>query len=225
MRRKSVVKPAHNNAGTIARALDSVLAQTFSDFEVVVVNDGSTDATAEVVSRYAGRVHVIEQPNQGFCTARNVAIRASRGEYVALLDGDDTWTADKLEKSVVPLDRDPRCVLVYTDVLMVDTAGSDLRRSPVDRETAHAPTLAEMLGRLWPIMPSTVVMRREAYEKCGAFVDGVNEDLDFWIRIREQGRFHYLPEKLTRFTMGPLYPKVLGRDLCGEHFFRTMRER
>ena len=66
-----------------------------------------------------------------------------------------------------------------------------------------------MLSRLWPIMPSTVVMRRAAYEECGCFAEGFSEDLDFWIRIREQGEFSYLPKKLTRFTMGPLYPKVL----------------
>lgn len=220
-----VVIPAYNAANTIARTLESVFAQTWRDFEVVVVNDGSTDDTAAVLAPYAQRVRIIAQPNRGFCTSRNVAIRSSHAGLVALLDSDDVWMPDKLAKSVAWLNRNPEAVLVYSDVTNVDPKGRELGTSPVDPPRAHAPTHEEMLSFLWPIMPSTVVMRRAAFEAAGAFVDGVSEDLDFWIRIREQGPFGYLPEKLTRFTFGEFYPKVLNRDVKGQVFFRVMRNR
>ena len=221
----SVVIPVYNGAETIAAAIESVLAQTFRDYEVIVVDDGSSDATPSILDRFASKITVIKEANRGFCGARNAGIAQSHGELIALLDADDTWTSDKLEKSVAMLDAAPQVVLVYTDVVNQDAAGRDLGTSPIDASTAHAPSFDEMLNRLWPIMPSTVVMRRDAYETCGRFVEGFSEDLDFWIRIREQGEFSYIAEKLTRFTVGPLYPKILRRDNRGELFIRAMRTR
>jgi glycosyltransferase involved in cell wall biosynthesis len=223
--RLSVIIPVYNGAATIERVLNSVFAQTYGDFEIVVVDDGSTDETAAILERFSSRVAIVRQPNIGFCAARNAAIAKSTGEYLALLDADDFWAPTKLEKAIAILDKSPQVVLVYTDVLNQDAAGRDLGTSPVDAATAHAPTMDEMLSRLWPIMPSTVVMRRTAYEQCGRFAEGFSEDLDFWIRIREQGEFSYSPEKLTRFTVGPLYPKVLRRDSRGELFVRSIRAR
>ena len=223
--RVSVIIPVYNGAATISAVVQSVFEQTFTDYEIIVVDDGSTDATASILDGFGSRVAVIRQPNKGFCAARNAAIAKSKGVYLALLDADDFWAPAKLEKSMAILDNSPQIVLVYTDVSNQDTAGRDLGTSPVDAATAHAPTLDEMLSRLWPIMPSTVVMRRAAYESCGRFAEGFSEDLDFWIRIREQGEFSYLPEKLTRFTVGPLYPKVLRRDNRGELFAQSIRSR
>ncbi len=225
MPRVSVIIPVYNGAVTIERVLNSVFEQTFDDFEIVVVDDGSTDETAAILERFGSRIAIVRQPNKGFCAARNTAIAKSQGEYLALLDADDFWAPTKLEKAIAILDRSPQIVLVYTDVLNQDTVGRDLGTSPVDGATAHSPTMDEMLTRLWPIMPSTVVMRRAAYEQCGRFAEGFSEDLDFWIRIREQGEFSYIPEKLTRFTVGPLYPKVLRRDSRGELFVRSIRAR
>jgi len=221
----SVIIPVYNGAETIAATIESVLAQTFRDFEVIVVDDGSTDATASILERFGSSVTIIKQLNAGFCAARNAGIAKSKSDHVALLDADDLWVPSKLEKSMAVLERSPQVVLVYTDVINQDRAGRDLGTSPIDATTAHAPTFEEMLNRLWPIMPSTVVMRRGAYENCGRFAEGFSEDLDFWIRIREQGEFFYLPEKLTRFTVGPLYPKVLRRDNRGELFARAIRNR
>ena len=225
MAKVSTIVAVYNGAATIGRVLQSAFDQTFTDLEIVVVDDGSTDATAPILEQFGSRITVIRQSNAGFCAARNAGIAKSKGEYLALLDADDFWMPTKLEKSVAILDRSPQAVLVYTDVVNQDTAGHDLGTSPVNADTAHAPTLDEMLSRLWPIMPSTVVMRRAAYEECGRFAQGFSEDLDFWIRIREQGEFAYLPEKLTRFTLGPLYPKVLRRDNRGELFVQSIRSR
>lgn len=223
--RASIVIPACNAEQTIAATIESVLAQTWRDFEIIVVDDGSIDSTAAILERFGSRITVIRQLNRGFCAARNAAIASSNSELIALLDADDFWMPSKLETSIAILDRSPQAVLVYTDVLNQDIEGRNLGTSPIDAHTAHAPTFDEMLIRLWPIMPSTVVMRRNAFEKCGRFAEGFSEDLDFWIRIREQGEFRYLPEKLTRFTVGPLYPKVLRRDNRGELFTRAIRAR
>jgi glycosyltransferase involved in cell wall biosynthesis len=223
--RVSVIIPVFNGAQTISATVESVLAQSFRECEVIVIDDGSTDSTPAILQRFGSRIAVINQSNRGFCAARNAGIARSKCDLIALLDADDVWLPTKLEKSLAVIERSSDIALVYTDVINQDTAGRDLGTSPIDAATAHAPTLDEMLNRLWPIMPSTVVMRRGAWENCGRFAEGYSEDLDFWIRIREQGEFRYLPEKLTRFTVGPLYPKVLRRDNRGELFPRAMRER
>ena len=96
----SVIVPTYNNEATIAVALESIFAQRFQGgFEVIVVNDGSTDGTRAVLKEYGDRIRVVDQQNAGVAAARNTGIRAASGEYIALLDGDDTWTEDKLEEN------------------------------------------------------------------------------------------------------------------------------
>jgi glycosyltransferase involved in cell wall biosynthesis len=207
----SVIIPVYNGAAKIARALDSAFAQTFTDYEVVVCDDGSTDDTAAVLSRYGNKIRVIRQANRGFPSARNAAIAASAGEFLALLDHDDVWLQRHLELSVAALQEEPDASLVYSDVTVVNEAGEEAHTSPVASDTAHAPSIDEMLSRLWPIMPSTVVMRRSAFDRAGRFSPSFGQDLDFWPRIRDRGPFIYLPERLVRFTFGQLYPKVLDR--------------
>jgi glycosyltransferase involved in cell wall biosynthesis len=219
------VIPVFNGQQTIAGVVESVLAQTLPTSEIIVVDDGSTDETASILNQFVEQITVVRQENRGFCTARNSGIDKSSGEYIALLDSDDFWIRTKLEKSMRRFEENPASVLVYTDVANIDVEGRELGTSPVNSETAHAPSMDEMLNDLWPIMPSTVVMRRDAYEESGRFADGFSEDLDFWIRIRERGEFSYIPEKLTRFTVGPLYPKVLRRDNRAELFLEAISRR
>jgi glycosyltransferase involved in cell wall biosynthesis len=96
----SVVICAYNAAPFIAETLDSLFAQTFSDFEVIIVNDGSTDETATVLQPYLSRIIYYEQPNQGPAAARNAALRLARGEFISVLDSDDLWMPNYLEKMV-----------------------------------------------------------------------------------------------------------------------------
>jgi glycosyltransferase involved in cell wall biosynthesis len=121
--RVSVIIPVYNGEPTIGAAIQSVLAQTFRDFEIIVVDDGSTDATASILERFASRITIIKQANRGFCDARNAGIANSQGGYLALLDADDTWLPSKLEKTIAVLDRSPQVVLVCTDVINQDAAG------------------------------------------------------------------------------------------------------
>ena len=225
MPRVSVIIPVYNGAATISRALNSVFEQTFTDYEVVICDDGSTDDTPSVLAGFGDRIRVIRQANRRFPAARNAAIAASRGELVALIDHDDQWMPRRLEVTVAALQNGPGAALVYSDVTVVNEAGEESRPSPVGADTAHAPSMDEMLARLWPIMPSTVLMRRTAFDRAGGFTESLGEDLDFWPRIREQGSFIYIPDRLVRFTFGQLYPKILKRDVGPEGFVDLLRAR
>src|SRR6266545_3624012 len=113
--RVSVVMPAYNAAPTVGQALDSVLSQTFRDFEVVVVDDGSTDHTREVLAGYGDRIRMFDKVNEGKpASTRNLGVREARGELVAFLDADDCWRKEKLERQVGVFDGRHDVGLVYT---------------------------------------------------------------------------------------------------------------
>jgi glycosyltransferase involved in cell wall biosynthesis len=225
--RVSVIVPVYNGAATIERALKSVFEQTFDDFEIVVVDDGSTDDTLSVLARFADRIRIVRQPNRGLPGARNAGVATSRGDLLALIDHDDEWLPQKLELTVSALLDNPTVALVYSDMIVVNEAGEESRRSPIKPDTAHAPTMDEMLTRIWPITPSTVVMRRAAFDRAGGFCESLisAEDIHFWLLMREQGDFVYIPDKLVRFTFGQLYPKVLNRDIGPDAIVDLIRTR
>lgn len=232
MVRVSAIIPVYNGAVTIAEAIDSALAQSYSSLEVIVVNDGSTDATAEVLRRYGDRIKVIERLNGGIAVSRNIGVAAAQGEYLAFLDSDDAWAPAMIERTVAALDGNPECVLAYTNCAVIDSDGLDLDSALIGAGVDHAPTLHEMLSHLWPIMPSAVVMRRSAFDACGGFSEEFRsygfEDVIFWLRVREQGAFCYLPECLVKWRFS-LYPTPLKTSWRTPEapitFDRILRER
>src|SRR5713226_4429936 len=146
----TVVIPVYNGANSIARAIASVIAQDFSDFEIVVVDDGSTDATLEVIRPFARQIRLLEQGNAGPAVARNTGIAAARGEYIAFLDADDAWMPAKLGLLVAVLRRDPSAVLAFSDVVPIDPDDRQVASALIPRLLAHAPSMEEMLTRWWP---------------------------------------------------------------------------
>ena len=215
----SVIIPVFNGEATIAGTLESVFAQRFGgQFEVIVVNDGSTDATRAVLENFGDRIRVIDQENRGISAARNAGIRAAAGEYIALLDADDTWTADKLERTVPVLDHNPAGVAVFSDGTIVDGAGGILAPLYVAPGYDHSPTLDEMLSNgPWPILVGSIVVRRETLLAVGGFAEEFGrdygaEDAFAWLLIRERGEIIYLPEKLVRYRM-PLFHEQLAKRL------------
>src|SRR5256885_14948309 len=118
----SVVIPAHNAAPWLGDTVRSVLAQTYRDFEVIVVNDGSTDSTGTVTASFGQRIRCVEQPNQGLPAARNTGIRHARGDWIAFLDADDLWLKDKLERQMSVLTEAQNLTWVYCDAYMFDDA-------------------------------------------------------------------------------------------------------
>ena len=212
--------PVFNGEATIADTLESVFAQRFDGrVEVIVVNDGSTDGTPAVLEKYGDRIRVIDQPNRGISAARNAAVAAATGEYIALLDCDDTWTADKLEKTVPVLDQNPQCVAVFSDGITVDSTGIGvLAPFYVGRGYDHSPTVDEMLDNgPWPILVGTFVVRRETLLAVGGFAEEFGreygaEDAFAYLRIRERGEIIYVPQKLLRYRM-PLFQQKLAKAL------------
>lgn len=200
----SVIIPTYNDEGTIAAAVESALAQRFDGaFEVIVVNDGSNDGTRAELLKFGDRIHLIDQANAGVAVARNVGIAAAAGEYIGLLDGDDTFTEDKLSKTVAVLDRNPSCVAVFSNIVEVDGAGREISRY-VSPEFAHPPTMDEMLERPWPFLPSALVIRRETLAAVGGFPSDFKadyyggEDTFTMLLVRERGAVLYVPETLAR---------------------------
>src|SRR5215468_6756734 len=132
--RVSAIVPLYNGERYLAEALDSALAQTLPEVEVIVVDDGSTDGGGAMADAYAerhpARVRVVHQSNRGLCCARNAALAVARGEYLALLDADDVWLSHHLADSVARLDRDPGVALVHADIERIDADGNSLGRSP-----------------------------------------------------------------------------------------------
>ena len=186
----SVVIPAYNAARFLPTSVGSVLTQTWRDFEVIVVDDGSTDATAETASSFRDeRVRVVSKDNRGtVADARNAGIEASRGRWIAFLDADDAWLPDKLQVQVELAARHPDAALVYTAYAITD---DDLRIQTVIRPDHRDPTF-----RRWLLLEgngiapsSTSMMRRDVLDDVGGFrLDlSVSEDVDLAERVARRG--------------------------------------
>jgi glycosyltransferase involved in cell wall biosynthesis len=228
MARVSIILPVYNGATTIARALESVFAQTFTDYEVVVVNDGSTDETASVLAAYGDRIHVVTQPNRGLSGARNAGVRASSGEIIGFIDDDDLWMPEKLARCVTILDQDPNCALAYTGAVRVDLTGTPMPTQSANTDGVDSPTMAQMLERPWNVVPCQFVVRRDVFERCGGFDErfvSTCEDLYFLLLAREHGYFRGIPDAMVRKTTRPLYPKALNREPQCDLFCQLVRER
>lgn len=217
MARVSVIIPVHNGAATLAEAIDSALGQTFADLEVIVVDDGSTDATPDVLGRYGARITVVNRPDpqarRGSSAARNAGAKAATGELLAFLDADDTWRQGMVARTVAALDAHPDCVLAYCNLGIVDSEGRALGANIIGPAFDHPPALDEMLRHPWPIMPSAVVVRRSVFDAVGGFVEELGtsfDDIYFCLVARERGPFHYIAEPLGTWRFS-VFPRRLKR--------------
>jgi glycosyltransferase involved in cell wall biosynthesis len=186
----SIVMPAYNVEPYIGDAIQSALAQTFTDFELIVVDDGSKDATAQVVRRLAkqdSRIQLVQQANRGLAGARNSALRASRGEFFALLDSDDLWEPAFLADQLAILQGRPDVDIVTGNgwYLGGSRHGQVARPYP---DARPAPDLASIIGDEWAVFIMSV-FRRRVYTEIGPFDESMrsNEDYDFWLRAAVAG--------------------------------------
>ena len=191
MPRVSVLIPTYNCGRFISEAIDSVLAQTFTDFEIIVVDDGSTDDTAQVMTQYP-QVKYIQREHCGVSPTRNAAIAAATGEIVVFLDADDMWTPDKLEKQVKYLDENPDCMLVFTK------AENFYHQGKVQQGNRQEELYNSSLERCI----ITCAIRRSVFEKYGVFRTDYphGEDTQFMFRLSISGLSldHCLPEVLYK---------------------------
>jgi GT2 family glycosyltransferase len=197
----SVVIPAFRVAPYIAETLDSVLAQTCQDFEVLVVNDGSpdTEALQAAVGPYRDRIRYLEQPQGGPSKARNTAIAAARGDLLAFLDGDDLWAPAFLATQLDILAREPDGVLVWADSQPFG-AGAEGKTLMTMAPPAGDCDVAALLTARCVVITSTVVARRDAIVEAGGFDESLHrcEDFDLWLRLATRGRLLYTREVLGR---------------------------
>lgn len=198
----SVVIAAHDQGRWLGEAIEDVRAQTFPDWELVVVDDGSTDDTPAVVRRFAGdpRIRGLRVARAERSAARNRGIAASSAPYVAFLDGDDRWRPEKLARQVAALDAAPDAALCYTPARFVDPAGRPLPlRTP--KRTLAGRVFPALVRVNWIILAS-VLVRRACLDVAGVFpllpVYGC-EDWDLWLRLARRWPFAVVDEELTLY--------------------------
>lgn len=223
----TVVMAAYNAERYIAQAVDSVLAQTYDDFELHIVDDGSNDATADVARRYLldPRVRYHYQPNAGQCAAKNRGVAEACGQFVAFLDADDAWRPNKLERQV-PLFANPAVGVVYSDEELMDEDG---RRLPTGSHPLRRGRLTDELLMRNIVSFSTAVVRRELLRRHGAFdpVLDMGIDYDLWLRLSPHCEFDYVDDYLVdyRIHAGQMSRKLRQRYEAGISIMRRFLER
>lgn len=201
----SIIIPAYNAAVYIREAVDSALAQTYPNCEVIVVDDGSTDNTRVILEPYinARKIQYIYQPNKGLSGARNTGIRAAKGEYIALLDADDLFLPTKIERQIKYLTENPSCDVSYSDLYHFwDEEPNKLLKLNYKYYSGEE-VLSHLLWNHF-IAPLTVVLRRSVFNRFGYFEENLrrSEDLDFWLRLAYGGaEICFLPEILAKLRM------------------------
>jgi len=201
----SVVVPTFDRAHSIGAALDSVLAQTYPSVETIVVDDGSTDGTSEVLAGYGDRIRVLRQQNRGPSCARNTGIRAATGRIAAFLDSDDLWMPCKLERQVaVMLEHGERAPCCIVNARMVSTHGGsrmsfDLARLKPRAEQGLWINVLEVLSTRFLFFTQAVAVWRSALERVGGFDEGLwtMEDHDMALRLALEGPWGYVREPLV----------------------------
>lgn len=185
----SIIIPLYNKEKSIYATLQSVCAQTYADFEVLVVNDGSSDGGATLASKYPDtRIRVINKPNGGVCSARNRGIQEAKGEFIALLDGDDQWDIRYLEEQVRMIHDFPKAAMWGINFAELNQ-GKLIRKLETalpDGYRGYVENYFEMKGRVSDLFcSSSVVIRKEVFDKVGMFDERLkySEDIDMWFRI------------------------------------------
>ncbi len=213
----SVIIPTYNRRAYVQEAIDSVLAQTYTDYEIIVIDDGSTDGTGEALrERYGDKIIYEWQENQGESVARNRGIALAQGEYIAFLDSDDLWLPEKLEKQVAYLEEHPEVGAVACQALLVDSHGEPLPGCAIQGvDIALGDLTTESLALVCAIHnASMVVVRRSIVVGVGGFDSEIQhgEDWDLYIRISAQKRIGQVCEvlSLTRVHAGGQWSSSRG---------------
>lgn len=202
----SVVIPAYNAAWCVGRAVESVLAQDYCDYELIVVDDGSQDETPKVLAGYGNAIRIVRKANGGLSSARNAGIHAAQGEYVAFLDADDWWLATKLARQVTLMEAKPGVVFCSTAATVQTPDGHTLNEwrctkaeGCVLEQIFHANATVAGSG-------STVMARRKALLATGGFDETLRslEDIDMWMRLATLGDYACIEDALAVILKHPV---------------------
>jgi len=199
----SVIIPTYNYGHFLAESIESALSQTYPNVEVIVVDDGSTDDTHQVVKKFLPRVRYLHQPNRGVSAARNAGLQVATHPFVSFLDADDKWLPDMLAKVMATfVQLPPEFALVACQAVRFGLPGQKLNNKSLRQFTPMEVTLRDLL-LLNRFPPSATVIRREAFSECGAFDSTLStcEDRDMWIRIAARRRLLMLNDPLVRLRL------------------------
>ncbi|HEX8814385.1 MAG TPA: glycosyltransferase family A protein [Terriglobales bacterium] len=220
----SVIIPTYNRGIKVCAGIESVLAQTFTDLEVIVVDDGSSDDTAAILQQSFGdRIRYFTQPNQGASVARNRGVAEARGEWIAFLDSDDIWEKEKLEWQLKALAKfSPECRACYTDIRFFNHSETRTMFQLVENEFRHEQTMGvnrEVLERLvrpggsgMLVCLSSLIVRADVLRKTGGFDPSLlySQDSELMFRLAMQTGFCYVNLPLVRFDRSPVEARHVG---------------
>jgi cellulose synthase/poly-beta-1,6-N-acetylglucosamine synthase-like glycosyltransferase len=201
----SIIMPVRNGQKYIGEAIESIAAQTYRDFELIVVNDGSTDGTCDQLQRFTSRIDLqcIHHPTtQGIARSVNDGIRNARGRFIAFLDHDDLWFPEFLETQMAHLDRNPDVGMVHSDFQTIDAAGNVLEASVAKcrKRTRVSGYVFRALFMDSFIVGNSVLIRKDCFNRLGVFDEALRiGDYHMWLRIARFYKVNYTPEVLTKY--------------------------
>jgi glycosyltransferase involved in cell wall biosynthesis len=202
----SVIIPTYNRAKLLKIAIDSVLSQSFTDFELIIIDDGSTDGTAHLVDEYSQRtpktkhrkpkLSYIHQPHQGVASARNRGVKEAKGEFICFLDSDDRFRKDKLEITYKYIKKYPRCNVFHTEEIWYRNGGLLSQKAHHKKPSGD---VFRNVVKLCCVGISTAAIKRELFDQIGIFDEKLPacEDYDFWLRVSSKFPILLIPQYLT----------------------------
>ena len=209
----SIIIPTYNRGWILNEAIDSVLAQDYKEYELIVVDDGSTDNTREILDTYGQDILVLRQANKGVSAARNRGIAEAGGQLVAFLDSDDLWLPRKLSRQVDYFNLNPDTVINQTEEIWMR---NDVRVNPKDRHRKPSGMIFERSLGLCLVSPSAVMIQKTLFDGVGAFDENLPacEDYDLWLRISCRYPVHLIdtPLIIKRGGHGDQLSKAPGLD-------------
>ena len=213
----SVVVPTFNRAGIINRAINSVLSQTFKADEIIIVDDGSTDSTREIITQNFPMVKYFWQKNRGVSSARNFGVKIAKGDWIAFLDSDDEWAPQKLMNQMKALSENPVLKICYTNETWIRNG---VQVNQKKKHAKHGGYIFRFCLPLCLISPSSVIIHRSIFEEVGLFDETLHvcEDYDLWLRICSRWPVLYLDEPLIVKYGG--HDDQLSRQYWGMDRFR-----
>ena len=199
----SVIIPTFNRKHTLQRAIDSVLAQTFKPFEIIIVDDGSKDGTKEWLLQNYPSVQYIHQPNNGVSSARNKGIQISQGSWIALLDSDDEWMPEKLEYQSRFLEMNRDSSFCHTNEIWIRNG---VRVNQMKKHKKYGGDIFKHCLDICRISPSSSIIKKDVFEEVGAFDESLTvcEDYDLWLRVTAKFNILFLDEPLIKKYGGHL---------------------
>ena len=199
----SVIVPTFDREAFIAEAIESVQAQTYPHWELIIVDDGSRDHSADIIQRYAAkdrRIHYYFQENQGQSVARNLGLQKSAGDFICFLDSDNRWLPEKLSQCLQIFERLPDVQVVYGDIITIDEQGNEITRDNMPR---YSGMIAPRLIKDNFVTMNTAMARRGCFDELGGMSGQrrVADDYDLWLRFSARYRFHYEPQYMAEYRV------------------------